>query len=172
VFRVTRGRRVTGELRVARFPGRRTSFEWLARGSEIGDGIYVVRFTKRLAGGRVDVRRMVLSRSRGVWKRLPDFYRRVSCGRLSSYKLTRPVFGGVSGRSLGIAFRTSTASRVRVVVRRGGRVVKRFAAVRTRAHRTTRLRLSPRGLPRGTHRVVLTVRGAQPLRATLVARKL
>ncbi|HEX2087671.1 MAG TPA: prolyl oligopeptidase family serine peptidase [Solirubrobacteraceae bacterium] len=174
VFRQSRGRRVTGELRVARFRGRSGSFSWRARGRRIGDGVYVVRFTKRLAGGRVDVRRVVLERRRGTWRRLPDYYRRVSCGRLSSFKLTRPVFGGTTRRQLGIAFRVSTRSRVSVSVLRGRRVVGRFPAAMRVPRRTHRLRLSPRGLRRGTYRVVLRVRpeGGPSVVASLTSRRL
>ncbi|HEV2814970.1 MAG TPA: prolyl oligopeptidase family serine peptidase [Solirubrobacteraceae bacterium] len=174
VFRQSRGRRVIGELRVARFAGRRGSFRWDGRGRKVGDGVYIVRFTKRLRGGRVDVRRVVLERRRGKWRRLPDYYRRVSCGRLSSFKLTRPVFGGTTRRPLGIAFRVSTRSRVGVRVLRGKKVVKRFRATTRAARRTHRLRLVPRGLRRGTYRVVLDVRPqrGKRLRATLTSRRL
>jgi hypothetical protein len=176
VFRQSRGRRVTGELRVARFRGRSGSFVWRGRGRgrRVGNGVYIVRFTKRLAGGRVDVRRMVLERRRGRWHRLPDYYRRVSCGRLSSFKLTRPVFGGTTRRPLGIAFRVSSPSRVSVSVLRGRRVVKRFRTRTRAARRTHRLRLTPRGLRRGPYRVVLRVRprGGTPLTATLTSRRL
>jgi hypothetical protein len=140
----------------------------------VGDGVYVVRFTKRLAGGRVDVRRVVLERRRGKWRRLPEYYRRASCGRLSSFKLTRPVFGGVGRRSLGIAFRLSTRSRVGVKVMRGTRVVKRFRTSVRAPGRTHRLRLSSRGLRRGAYRVVLDVRpeGGERLTASLTSRRL
>ncbi|HEV3002494.1 MAG TPA: hypothetical protein VGW75_17280 [Solirubrobacteraceae bacterium] len=174
VFRVSRGRRVTGELRVARFLRRRGSFAWDGRGRRVGDGVYVVRFTKRLRGGRVDVRRVALERRRGRWRRLPDYYRRASCGRLSSFKLLRPAFGGTTRRRLGIAFRLSTVSRVRVTVMRGRSVMRRLGTARRAAHRTHRLSLSPRGLRRGTYRVVLDVRprGGEPLRAVLASRRL
>jgi hypothetical protein len=174
VFRQSRGRRVTGELRVARFRGRSGSFVWRGRGRRVGDGVYLVRFTKRLGGGRVDVRRLVLERRRGRWRRLPDYYRRVSCGRLSSFKLSRPVFGGTTRRPLGIAFRLSTRARVSVVVMRGGKVVKRFGTSTRAARRTHRLRLPAKGLRRGAYRVVLRVRpaGAPSLVATLTSRKL
>ncbi len=174
VFRQSRGRRVTGELRVARFAGRRRSFAWNGRGRRVGDGVYVVRFTKRIAGGRVDVRRVALERRGGRWRRLADYYRRASCGRLSSFKLRRPVFGGTTRRRLGIAFRLSTASRVSVRVMRGRRTVRRLGTAQRAAHRTHRLQVSPRGLRRGTYRVVLDVRprGGQPLRAVLASRRL
>ena len=174
VFRQSRGRRVVRELRVARFRGRSGSFAWDGRGRRVGDGVYMVRFTKRLAGGRVDVRRMVLERRRGKWRRLPDYYRRVSCGRLSSFKLTRPVFGGTTRRPLGIAFRLSTPSRVSIRVLRKGKVVKRFRTSTRAARRTHRLRLPERGLRRGAYRVVLRAkpRGGAAVRAVLTSRKL
>jgi hypothetical protein len=174
VFRQSRGRRVTGELRVARFRGKPASFVWSGRGRRVGDGVYIVRFTKRLASGRVDSRRIVLERRHGKWRRRPDYYRRVSCGRLSSFKLSRPVFGGTTRRRLGIAFRVSAPSRVSLSVLRGRRVVKRFRTTTRAAHRTHRLRLSPKGLRRGAYRVAIRVRprGGKPLAASLTSRKL
>ena len=174
VFRQSRGRRVIGELRVARFRDRSGSFVWRGRGRRIGDGVYMVRFRKRLASGRVDSRRIVLERRRGRWRRLPDHYRRNSCGRLPSFKLSRPVFGGITRRPLGIAFRVSTRSRVAVVVRRGKKVVTRFRPKLRAARTTHRLRLSSRGLRRGNYRVVLRVRprGGKPLVARLTSRRL
>ncbi|HEX8122505.1 MAG TPA: hypothetical protein VF549_14700 [Solirubrobacteraceae bacterium] len=174
VFRQSRGRRVTGELRVARFAGRSGSFRWNGRGRRVGDGVYIVRFTKRLAGARVDVRRLVVERRRGKWRRLPDYYRRKSCGRLSSFKLTRPVFGGTTGRRLGIAYRLSTSSRVDLRVMRGRKVVKRYRWPVRAPRRTHRLALKPPGLRRGLYRVVIEVRpqGGEMVRATLASRRL
>ena len=60
VFRQSRGRRVTGELRVRRFRGvSRVVPLWRVKAAP---GVYMVRFAKRLAGGRVDVRRVVVER--------------------------------------------------------------------------------------------------------------
>ena len=64
VFRNSRGRRVLGNRRVARFTKRKRSFTWKARGA--GAGIYTVRLR---SGG--DVRRFVLARRGGRFHRRP-----------------------------------------------------------------------------------------------------
>jgi hypothetical protein len=64
---------------------------------------------------------------------------------------------------------------VRLDVLRGRKVVRRLAnSRRVRAGRTRRATLLPRGLPRATYRVRLTIRraGAKPRRITLAARRL
>lgn len=60
-----------------------------------------------------------------------------------------------------------------VQVRRGGKVVKRYKAKRREAHKTIRLRLGARSLPRGTYRVRITARrGGRTVTATLATRRL
>jgi hypothetical protein len=178
VFQTSRGRQVLGQRLVARFDGRTTGVTWngqaTQRGRRVTDGYYFVRYRMRLGGGRFDVRRIVLRRSRGRWSRRPDFYRRASCGTLESFKLERPVFGGTRNRALNIAYRLGAAARVTVIVRRGGRLVQRWSAGPGRAHRTYRLRLASERLPTGDYRVTLTAvrRGHAPLSATLVSRRL
>ena len=115
----------------------------------------------RLPGGLRDVRRVALVRRDGRFARRPAFYRRASCGLLSSFKLERPAFGGRRNRSLGIAFRLSRAARVTVVVRRGGTVVRRLGTAQRGAGLTHRLRLGSERLRRGDHVVSLTVRPAR-----------
>ena len=99
VFQHSAGRRVLGERRVAHFPGRRRGVRWRGRGAS--DGLFSARFVMRLPGGLRDVRRVALVRRDGRFARRPAFYRRASCGLLSSFKLERPAFGGRRNRSLG-----------------------------------------------------------------------
>ena len=120
VFQQSRGRRVTGERLVARFTNKSRSFTWKGRGNRgrrLTDGIYFARYQVRFAKRRLrDFRRITLRREGGRWSKRPQFYKAASCGLLSSYKLTRPVFGGTGRRSLGIAYRLSRPGRVTVEV--------------------------------------------------------
>ena len=124
------------------------------------DGFYVARFTMTLPGGRRDVRRIALRREDGAWRVAGAYYRRQSCGLLTSFKLSSPVFGGRRDRAEGIAYRLGAPARVTVTVRRGARVVRRYAARDQRAHRTVRLRLSAEGLAPGSYRVELRAVGS------------
>ena len=163
VFRVSDGRTVLGNRRVARL--RRSG---TLRGRRLGSGYYFVRFRS----GRDD-RRIALRRSRGRFRTAKPFYRRASCGAVTSYKLERPVFGGRSNRALGIAFRVRRAGTVGVEVRRAGRVVRRFRSVRRRGRITHRLRLPSERLRRGTYEVRLTyVSGGVQVRTSLFSRRL
>jgi len=162
LFRVSSGSRVLGNRRVNRL--RRIG----TVGRGLGDGLYFARF--RLAqNGRSDVRRLVLRRRGGRFARRPDFYRRASCGTVTSFKLERPAFGGRTNRALGIAYRLSRPARVTVTVSRGGRTVRRFETTSDRARRTYRLRLRSERLGRGDHRVTLRADPTGP-GATVTAR--
>jgi hypothetical protein len=116
----------------------------------------------------------VLRRSGGRFRRGKGFYRRASCATLLQFKLERPVFGGRTNRSLGIAYRVGTRARVTVVVRRGEQVVRRFRARAERPGETVRLRLASEKLRRGRHRVTITVRPERGVttRASLYAQRL
>jgi hypothetical protein len=165
VFRLSTGRSVLGNRRVARF-SRSRSFTW--SGARGGDGTYLVRVR---SGG--DVRRFVLVRRRGRFRVRPVSERRASCGLLRSFKLERPVFGGRSNRALGITFRVGTEARVFVEVLRGRRVVRRFRPTSRRPGVTHRLRLASEGLRRSDHRIRLTVTaGGRRVVASLVSRRL
>jgi hypothetical protein len=171
VFRVSAGRTVLGNRRVALFRGRRKPFFWKGRGAR-GNGIYIVRFRARAPRG-VDTRRIAVVRRGGRFRLAPRYYRRKSCGLLTSFKLERPAFGGRRNRALGIAFRLSRGARVGVRVHRAGRTVRRYRAVRRGARTTHRLRLASEGLARGRYRVTITVRaGGRRARATLHATRL
>ena len=174
LFRQSAGRTVIGERRVRRFARRTRSFAWDGRGRGVRDGYYVARFTTRTTRGRLDVRRVALRRRNGRWSVRPQYYRRQSCQLVEAFKLTRPVFGGRERRGLGISFNLRRASDVEVVVRQGGRVIRRFPKRRYVARRTIRLRLaSGHARRRGDVKVTLkaTRTGATETQ-TLTARRL
>jgi hypothetical protein len=102
-----------------------------------------------------------------------SFHRRASCGLLTSYKLSRGVFGGPRDRALGIAFRLARPGGVRVEVLRRGRVLRTYRLASVRRHKTVRLRYGARRRPRGdyTVRLVATSGGTRVV-ARLVARRL
>ena len=159
VFQQSIGRRVTGERLVARFAGRTRGITWRGRanrrGRAVRDGYLFARFRMALPGGGADVRRVALRRRGGRFTRMPDFHRPDRCGRVQSFKLERPVFGGRTNRALGISFRLSRSTRVGVTVVRGGKVVRRFATRTRGGDLVHRLRLDATGLPRGTYAVRL-----------------
>jgi hypothetical protein len=155
VFRTTRGRRVTGERRVARFDRRSRSFRWNGRGRRVRDGYYIVRFAVRAPNGATDFRRVAFRRKGGRFRKLPAYFRGKQCSLVETFKLKRPVFGGTTRRKLGIAFRLGRAARVRITVTRKGKVVKRFRQRTYNARRTYRLRLGAKGRKRGLYRVTL-----------------
>lgn len=167
VFQHSAGRRVLGNRRVARFTGRRMAVVWGGRRGSAG--LYSARFTMKLPAGLRDVRRVALRRAGGRFTRRPSFYRRASCGAVTSFKLERPAF---ARRGLGIAFRLGAPARVTVTVRRRGKTVRRFKARAGVADRTYRLRL--RSARRGDHVVRLIARQAsgRVVRAKLTSRRL
>jgi hypothetical protein len=177
VFQQSIGRRVLGERLVARFSNKSRSFTWNGRGNRgrrISDGIFFARYQMRFAKNKLrDFRRITLRRRGGKWTKLPQFYKSASCGLLSSYKLSRPVFGGTGKRPLGIAYRLSRPGRVTVDVLRGKERLQRFKTRSRKAKRTYRNTFKATGRPRGEYRVRVTVRsGKATLRSVLVSRRL
>jgi hypothetical protein len=150
VFQVSRGRRVLRERLVAHFRNARRSIVWR---SGAGDGYYVMRFTMRRAGRRLDVRRIVLRRAHRRFALARRHHRRGSCEVLRSFKLQRPVFGGRAGTPLRVAYRLARRARVTLTLTRGGRTVLRRVAEREPG-RTYRIVLTP-SRP-GVYRVRLT----------------
>jgi hypothetical protein len=167
VFQSSIGRRILGNRRIARSTRKTKGFVW--NGRRARDGYLFVRFRS----GK-DVRRTTLRRKDGRFRRAKSFYRRASCATLAQFKLERPVFGGRTNRSLGIAYRVGTRARVSVVVRRGKKVVRRFRTRSERPGETVRLRLAGEKLRRGRHRVTITVRPQRGVttRASLSAQRL
>ena len=174
LFRQSAGRRIIGERRVRDFGSRRGSLRFSGRGSRLGSGYYFARLRLKAADGSTDTRRIALRRSGGRFFSRPDFYRQASCELVRSMKLSSPVFGGRTGRALGVAFRLTESARVTVEVRRGSRVVKRYPSRMYAAGRFHRLRLGGNAkLRRGDHRVIL--KAERPGRSStqeLVSRKL
>ena len=56
-----------------------------------------------------DVRRIVLRKQGGRFKKVARHYRRGDCELLRSFKLERPVFGGRQRTPLRVAFRLTRA---------------------------------------------------------------
>jgi hypothetical protein len=177
VFQQSIGRRVIGERLVARFKNAKPSFTWNGRANRPGrgvrDGIFMVRFRLEEAAGLIDNRRIDQQRTAATWHPRPAHYGREGCTLLRSYKLERPVFGGTTRTSLGIAYRLLEQSRVTVTVRHAGKVVKRYRARTAAPGRTHRLRFAQKRRPRGDYAVtVRAVRGKRSQKRTLTSRKL
>ena len=177
LFQHARGGRVTGERLVRRFANVNGAVRWNGRdrnGRRLTDGYYVVRFAAETKAGTVYERRIALVRRNGRFSRLKGYERQDGCGLLRRFKLFRPVFGGRPSRPLTIAFRLASAADVSLVVRRrGGAVVKRFAARRYAGGVVHRRRLGAglaRRLRRGPYSVTIVVRhGGQIVTSTLRA---
>jgi hypothetical protein len=171
VFRVSAGRRVLRERRVAAFTNRRSSFTWRTR---LAPGLYFARF-RMFDGRRVyDTQRVVFERTRGGVTRVrPGHHQRDACALLRTFKLERPAFGGRSRTPLRMSYRLTRKARVTITVMRGKRTVKRFVSRSRAAGTTHRLTLPARGLARGDYSVRLhAVSGEDQVSATLVARRL
>jgi hypothetical protein len=172
VFQTTRGRRILGNHRVARFTDRTESFTWDGGGAR-GRGLFFARLKLRGSGGSLDVRRFSFSRSGGTFAKAPTGYRQAKCSLLRAFKLRFGAFGGRRATPLDIAFRVARTATVKLTVRHGGAVVKRFKARRVNGGRTKHLRVPSAGLARGDYTVVLkATRGKRKLTARLVARRL
>ena len=172
LFRAATGRAI-GTKRVKRFARARASFVWNGRGRGVRDGLYNARFRVRAPNGGLDVRRVALQRRNGRWSVRPAFYRRVPCALVEAFKLSRPAFGGRRADPLGISFRLNQEAEVGVVLRKGSRVVGRFASRSYAPARTIRLRRPAKGVPRGDITVELTAkREGQVTTQRLTARRL
>ena len=128
VFQSSIGRRILGNRRIARFTGRRKAFLWRGRGARDGQLFARLRVV-RPAGAPT----CAGSRSRaaaGASTARPAFYRRASCGAITSFKLERPVFGGRTNRAVDVTYRLGATGRVRLELLRGKRVVRRLAPTR------------------------------------------
>ena len=156
VFQVSQGRRIVTERRVARFTKPAT---WSGKGP---DGYYFARFTM---AGR-DVRRIVLRKQGGTFRKVARHYRRGDCELLRSFKLRRPVFGGRQGTPLRVAYRLTRAARATITITRGKRVVAR-RTTNSAGGRTYRLAFRPSA--RGVYRVKIAV---GTVTSTLTAKKL
>jgi photosystem II stability/assembly factor-like uncharacterized protein len=177
VFQQSVGRRVVGERLVARFKNAKQAFRWNGRanrkGQKVRDGVFMVRFRLKVSNGLIDNRRIDQVRKKGRFSKRPPHYGREGCKLVTSFKLQRPVFGGTTRRTLGIAYRLLNTAKVTVTVKRGKKVVKRFRTRTRRGDRTHRLRFAKKGAARGDYKVTLRAkRGKRTLTRTLTSRKL
>jgi hypothetical protein len=121
------------------------------------------------------LRSFTLLRRAGRFVKRPAYVKRSACVFLRSFTLGRPVFGGTTRRQLGVSVRMrGTPGRVRITLRRGGKVVRTLAGSRRLgAGKRIRLRVRPRGLGVAAYRVRVDVRAAGKRRAAvLTARRL
>lgn len=172
LYRVTRGRKVVGELRVGSVKTRSKSFTWPTR---LAPGIYVARFRMYKQGRLFDLRRVVFERTRGGAVRTrPEHHRRESCKLVHTFKVERPAFGGRTRIPLRMSYRLNRTADVTVTITRGKRTVKRFVDRRRRAGRVYRHVLPLRGLRRGDYKVrIEAVAGDdEQVAATLVTRRM
>jgi hypothetical protein len=177
VFRESAGGRVLNQRRVARFTGRRKGFTWNGRRQRhkpaVGKGYYFVRLAVPTSGGRAEHRRVTLEKRGSRFHRRPAFAMRERCGTLQSFKLVRPVFGGTNRKRLGASYRLSHRARVRLSIRHGKKTIRRFKTRTRRAHKTFRITLPARAVPRGVYKVRIRVtRGRERIRGTVTGRKL
>lgn len=96
-------------------------------------------------------------------------------GLIQAFKLNRPVFGGRKGKQLKVRYRLREASTVTVSLRRNGKQVRRLVDDQQRAAgEKFKLALRPRGLKRGTYKIVLVATGesGRKQRAVLTAKRL
>jgi len=135
----------SGTQRVAR-KRRKTSFN-LSR--KLTDGVYVARFSTRGASGKRDVREVGFRMGGGRITQLPPFQRRSRCGLVESAALSAPAFS----KRLAIAYRVDRRSTVAVEVRRGSKLVSRFAAARRAAGKRIVLNLPGQDLSPGDYTV-------------------
>jgi hypothetical protein len=159
LFRKAVRRRIHRKARLIRdFGNRSRGFVWRGRARGVVDGYYIATFAARSPNGRRDVRSVALRRDGGRFFQLRPFQRRNPCGIVRDARLVSPFFGGISDSPLTLAFRLNETANVRIVVRRGRRVVKRYRSRSYRVGRTHRKRLNiPTALRGGEYSVVLRV---------------
>jgi hypothetical protein len=136
--------------RVKRLGRSSKGFRWGGRG--VRDGRYVVRFTTRV-GRRSEVRRLAVRRVRGRFRSAPAIERLRPCDLLELTSLSAPEF---RSRGLTVSFRLTESARIRIEARRGRRVARRVKERMYRAGVTHRVRLSGRGLRRGSYAIVVS----------------
>jgi hypothetical protein len=176
VFQTSHGSDVFGQRLVARFRSAPRALSWdgraNVRGRRVSDGMFFVRITAR-KGARRDVRRVTLQRVRGRFRSRPSFYRRASCGLVSSFKIERPVFGGRNNRAVDVSYRLGRTALATIEVFRGKRLVLRNGPSTRRANRSYRLRLASEKRAHGDYRVrLVAVAGGERLTTTLVTRRI
>jgi hypothetical protein len=171
VFQESAGGRIGTERRVATFAGRRRSFTWGGRSNQGGprlrDGYVLLQFRTRTTKG-VGHRNFLLVRRNGRFTKVWLYTVKSACSVLRVFSASRPVFGGTTGRQLGVVLRMRNAGRVRITLRRGARVVRKLASRRLSAGQRIRLRVRPRGLLRGAYLVRADVASGGAKRVAVV----
>jgi hypothetical protein len=173
VVQQARGTKLVRNHSVARFTGRTNSFTWSGDGAP--DGWYVVRFEMPLPNGSIDVRRVAFRRAGGRFAKRPPSYLTDPCGALKSFKLQRPVFGGMNKRALKVSYSLPRGvDSVKVVASAHGKVLQRFKNTGADAGRLYQVKLPAEGIKRGTDvRVRITVvRAGSRQSAVLVSRRI
>jgi len=174
IFRQNAGTRILGGRggrRVASFRQKRLPVSWNGAGRGVGDGIYVVRV--RLSGGDRIERRIAVVRRRGRFARRPPVVSESACGLVGSLSLGRAVFGGRRRTPLTVSYRLAVRAKVRVELRRRGRLVRVLERATRAGGAVHRERVSPAGLRRGDHQVrVLATAGGRTTTVTVTAARL
>jgi hypothetical protein len=171
VFRDSRGRRVLNNHRVLHLTKRTRSLTWKGRGPKVGDGYYFARLILA-GGGQRDTRRFTLVRSHGRFHLRPPHYAKDSCTLIRSAKLSSPAWGGTRHVRLGMAVRLTRKGSIKITIKRGKKLVKRFT-IRRAGTKTRRVYLKAGRLPRGDYRVTIAATAASlHQHATLTSRKL
>jgi len=138
------------------------------RGLRSGD--LVVLLTRRTPTS-THARRIALQVRRGVLRRGPRYSAAPSCDAVREVGLAAPTLSAAGTTVLG--WRVDRAARVRVEIRRGRRVVRRYAVRRTAGERAERLLIRGRGLPAGplAVRVAVTLGAGRTTTTLLTTRK-
>ena len=171
VFRDSRGRRVLNNHRVLHLTKRTRSLTWKGRGPKVGDGYYFARLILA-GGGQRDTRRFTLVRSHGRFHLRPPHYAKDSCTLIRSAKLSSPAWGGTRHVRLGVAVRLTRKGSVKITIKRGKKLVKRFT-IKQAGTKTRRVYLKAGRLPRGDYRVTIAATAASlHQHSTLRSRKL
>jgi hypothetical protein len=164
VLRTSRGSRVLAGKRVARFSGRRGSFNWSGR--RASNGYYVVR----VRSGS-DTRSFALLRSHGRFHRRPAIATR-GCTLIRTATVSRPVWGGSGHARLRLALRLARSGSVTVTIRHDSKAVRRVR-IRQAGTKTHHVSLKAGHLPRGDYRVTIAAQAASlSQHSTLTSRKL
>jgi hypothetical protein len=143
VLRVSTRRTPGAAKRVARFTGKRASFNWNGRGSGVTDGYYELKVRAQR-----ETRRIALRRSHGRFRVLGLQFDRASCEGITLARLARPVFGGPRNRAAALRVKLAQAGPVTVTVRRGRKTIRTLKGSGKSEYRFT---LSARGLRRGDY---------------------
>ncbi|HEV2062236.1 MAG TPA: hypothetical protein VGR12_05230, partial [Solirubrobacteraceae bacterium] len=176
VFQQSVGRRVVPGHVVARFRGRSRSFTWdgvANRGDQrVRDGYLFVRYRVRTGSpvrfDRIDLRRVALRRDDRRFRIRPRFDRGERCAPIAAFKMLRPAFGGRGDSANYASYRLGSAGRVTLEILDDGEVVRRYRQGARAAGPLYRVRVAPRGLPRGN--LVLRLRVDRGNGAVNVAR--